>query len=1148
MHFLPQSYFEIKKTNESVLCNTTFQIKENSKKFLINIKSFSSDETNVYIFISSEKDNNKNDNQIKKFNELNLKKKKLIIKWWLQQNEYSKDYINNTTFYKEMFKDDILNYIKTKTNILDKMKNMKIIDCNEFIKVRELLSNLDKNKIKYFDISIDKSINGIDVEKIKNNNEIINEIKLNNKINKKTKNSIIQNQSEKNENLLDFNNSEDYNLNKKFFFDEILNNVNYSEYNNNKSIKLKSFIDESDKELQIQYNKLFNNISILLLNIDFINECDSNVIVSIDGVFKTFCQYYKRKSKFDYSNIDKEENKKERSSRKVKFAIYPLASTDNKATYYIFGYIISVKMNSEILKNGLTKMYDIIKEQHPNMKNPPIISCDNGAVEVSTCNQLGFFYIICRFHLIKDFLTHLKKTSQKKNNIIDHYVEILDVLDEKNLDENKKILMFLEQIEFENENKYDKNYEYSKNEKKKGKKNKKKKNKDSDDEKNEDEEKIKKEKDIYEDNSEDENDEPNETEKKKINKIFLEKLKVFGMDLEKNENFSNSDLKEFGEIINYLNKDFSYIYILIYSILNSYSEINYEKNYSNLKKFIESKSNEYPDLKNFMKYFDKYYHKIHLHITNQNRKSYLFLWGTANLTENAIKIISNEIRSNHINSTHNFYYLVEYLIKDGFKKIPFNFSKSKVFKKIKENYTNGLINFKQINFKYILIPIEFQKFIKDLFQIEKIKNKLKYPENYFFYDGDSFVFKDEKNENNIIFLIKNNFIKVYNFRILLRLFKFYFFEDSYGKIMLELIFKSIFKIKSFSSNEYYKILFQFQNCSCGYSIVSGSKPCKHIFGFIIFFINLFSYNNLINNINNGYYNKKKPPNALTLISDFLMEIVKKDFKDFENLNILNSFSIKEIEKNPSLNKQYVKDLRKHKSSNNDNNKIEFIIRSCESIEFDENYNIKKVFCYFSPESQYKDSSEVIVDDIMEFLIDLFIIIIKKKEDLKNDVVQVDDEETLILKKINFLECKNFLDFNDFLKNYDYEKINFIFLKEGIITNKNISEVKLSVLKIIMDFIKNSMKKISKGENENNCSLNESIEININDNNDSSDIQRQLNESSNSIIINQIDDNEGKSIDSNTELINEFEDEEEEEYKKTPPSPKIIHRNKKRKII
>jgi len=219
--------------------------------------------------------------------------------------------------------------------------------------------------------------------------------------------------------------------------------------------------------------------------------CKCDEIISIDGFYKSFNQFYSKPSSFNNSvnqknntELNETENNEiksgeikdtennERKSRRIPFAIYPISSQDEDATYYIFGFIISVKMNSIILQESLQFIYENIKEIHKrDNQTPPIVSIDNAGLEVNACDNLGFFYILCRFHLLACWKKYLSRI--KKNNLteIKKQIEYLDKSKKLFPVDSKKMLNnFLNEWSIYENEYYNINFDYKKNKIKKKKK------------------------------------------------------------------------------------------------------------------------------------------------------------------------------------------------------------------------------------------------------------------------------------------------------------------------------------------------------------------------------------------------------------------------------------------------------------------------------------------------------------------------------------------------------------------------------------------------------------------------------------------------------------------------------------------------------
>jgi len=340
------------------------------------------------------------------------------------------------------------------------------------------------NTYKYHDISI-KEIE-IDTDLIEDTNSKIREFD-NSKLFKKNEN--IHNNNNNNNNSINNDNIINNNkISKEIDFSEILiedlNLFNIIENHIPEEPKKKenkiSFFDTNPMtpELKKQQLMIYHNFSILLIKLEPIKKCQANIIISLDGFYKSFSQFYKKNNKNNKNGNNEEnliiEKKNEIKERKIKFAIYPIASTNEDGKYFIFAYILSVKMNSLILQNGLKIIVQEIQTIYNNKNIYPTISIDNGACEVSACNKLGYFFIICKFHLLRDWKKTLKNIKKNKIKEIKEDLEYFeDISKNKSLTENQILSLFLEKKYLKNIKKFEMTEEekeiYKKNKKKKDK-------------------------------------------------------------------------------------------------------------------------------------------------------------------------------------------------------------------------------------------------------------------------------------------------------------------------------------------------------------------------------------------------------------------------------------------------------------------------------------------------------------------------------------------------------------------------------------------------------------------------------------------------------------------------------------------------------
>jgi Fe-S cluster biogenesis protein NfuA len=143
----------------------------------------------------------------------------------------------------------------------------------------------------------------------------------------------------------------------------------------------------------------------------------------------------------------------ELASRRLKFAIYPFSSTDNNGNYMILGFLVSVRINSFIIENALNQMYEIIKKIKKT-ETKPIISIDNGSMEVSACNRAGFFFVLCRFHLLSCWKKQLINIKQNKIKKLKNNIDLLKKIKNTN-NNNEFISQYLEEIHLLDSKKYE---------------------------------------------------------------------------------------------------------------------------------------------------------------------------------------------------------------------------------------------------------------------------------------------------------------------------------------------------------------------------------------------------------------------------------------------------------------------------------------------------------------------------------------------------------------------------------------------------------------------------------------------------------------------------------------------------------------------
>jgi len=131
-------------------------------------------------------------------------------------------------------------------------------------------------------------------------------------------------------------------------------------------------------------------------------------------------------------------------------------------------------MNSQILQNGLKLIIENI-QKIKKIEDKPTISCDNGSTEVCAITSLGLKFILCRFHILKDWKQMIYKIKKNKIKEIITFIEKADYIKEKNpnFDDYQFLNEYFNEIQIYENKKYDLNFDYLKNSYKDKKKNKK---------------------------------------------------------------------------------------------------------------------------------------------------------------------------------------------------------------------------------------------------------------------------------------------------------------------------------------------------------------------------------------------------------------------------------------------------------------------------------------------------------------------------------------------------------------------------------------------------------------------------------------------------------------------------------------------------